>query len=333
MADAVTQESGSDFDNAMAGMLAQQSGIPSPAPLRDDGGKFAASRDEDKPDPAEKVVEAVKPEPAKAAEPEKKAEAAAEDEEDYVELPPEQEGAEPTRLKVSDLIAAHKAKPTLEQELAKYKSAPALPAELETELTRTVQERAKVIETYKQLEAFMQPAVPDETLLNRNSPNYDPDLYAQQLGQYRAATNALQYAKSEQARLQKEQSQEADTLNRARINRELQVAVEEWPDLKDNDKYAKIVADTSKIFGIPENEVKQVYDHRHLRLIKYALDGYAAKQAKEAAVKVVTAKPKLVRGQARSTQSGKTAAFSASYEKVAQSHSLDDAVGAIAALL
>lgn len=318
------QDAGSD--DQIASLIAQQQGFAQPeaAPAaRDEAGRFAAQpKDEPKAEEAKPAAETK--EPAKEA-------AAEDDGEDYVELPPEAEGKEPARLKLSDLIASHKRAADLEAEVTKYKASPAFAPELEKELTQAVEQRKTLIATLKSYEDMMTPAAPDIRLADS-----DPVEFANQVKHYNATLRAQQAFQAEREKLQKDQDAQTETLTRAKHTREFDRAVAEFPDLKDEGTRRKLVGDAVSKLGLSEQEVISLAtsDHRNVRMMRLALEGLAARAAKETAAKVVAAKPKLVRSAARQSNSnGKSAQFEQAFGRVSQTHSIDDATRAIAALI
>lgn len=322
----VAQDTGSD--DQIASLIAQQHGFTQPeaAPAaRDEAGRFAAQpKDDPKAEDAKPAAETK--EPAKEAAP-----AAEDDGEDYVELPPEAEGKEPARLKLSDLIASHKRAADLEAEVTKYKASPAFAPELEKEFTQAVEQRKALIATLKSYEEMMTPAAPDMRLADS-----DPVEFANQVKHYNATLRAQQAFQAERERLQKDQDAQTETLTRAKHTREFERAVAEFPDLKDEGTRKKLVGDAVSKLGLTEQEVISLAtsDHRNVRMMRLSLEGLAARAAKETAAKVVAAKPKLVRAAARQSNSnGKAAQFEQAFGRVSQTHSIDDATRAIAALI
>lgn len=325
-----TQTAGGEagFDSAMAGLIAQQSGgeIPPPAAPersydREPGGQFKAKEEQEQP-----KVEA----PPKPEEPAKEAEA--QEEEDYVELPPEGEGKEPTRFKVSELLAAHKKAGELEQEVTKFKSQP-LDNKIEEVLRHNLQARQQYMDGLKQIQEWMAPQRPNMDLINPQSDKYDPATYWQQVQTYQRQAEYQAQAKAEHERVSKEQAEHNGILEQARLQREWTKSLEVWPELKDTAVRGKVVDDVAKTYNFSPDEIKAIADHRVMSVLKDALAYRAGKAAQETAVKVVTAKPKLIKGGARQAQTGKQAAYSQSFEKLSQSHDIQDAVGAIQALL
>ena len=290
---------------------------------RDDAGRFSKK---DAADPEAEAEDKAAPK-AKDA----KADDQADDEEDFVEVPAEEEGKEPARYKLTDLLAAHKRTAELEAEVTKYKASPALAPELETEIGQNIAKRADLIKVLQGYEAMMTPAMPDMRLAQS-----DPVEFASQMLHYNQAMQAQAAFKAEREKHEKEQAAQTETLTRAKHTREFERAVAEFPDLKDEGTRKKLVGDAVSKLGLTEQEVISLAtsDHRNVRMMRLALEGLAARAAKETAAKVVAAKPKLVRAAARQSNSnGKAAQFEQAFGRVSQTHSIDDATRAIAALI
>ena len=92
-------------------------------------------------------------------------------------------------------------------------------------------------------------------------------------------------------------SQKQEALDDAIWRREQQKLLEMWPEVKEDAYANKVREDASKYYGYSGVEIDSVRDSRQYAVLKDALAYRAMKDAKETAVKVVKAKPKLVKGQ------------------------------------
>lgn len=281
-------------------------------------------------EPAPNEGEPVKTELEKAP---VKAEEPAEDEDDYIELAGEGEGAEPTKIKLADAIERYQAYEKVQAELAEAKKAQPPPEHYEQAIAKAHDEATQYLNGLRQLEQWMQAPQPNPDLVNPASQNYNPELYHQQLVQAQEIGTLRSAMRQEAERVEKETAEKNRVVLEARMHREKAEAQKLWPELADPATRSKVIDDFSKAYKFTPDEVKAIGDHRVLGVIKDALAYRASLAKKETAVKVVTAKPKLVRAQARNSQTGKQAAFSAASERLSKSNSLDDAAEAIGALL
>ena len=288
-------------------------------------GKFASRETEAKAPEVKTEPEAKAPD-AKAAEPE------AEDE-DYIELPPEAEGAEAKRIKLADALERYNKFEALQAELEQAKIAQPPPSHYEEAIVKAHDEATQYLNGLKQLQQWLQLPTPDRELLNPQSPRHDPTLYYQQLQQAEQVAQMRHQLAQEAERVETENAGKQQVVLEARMAREQAEAVKMWPELQDRAVRSKVVQDFAGAYKFSPEEVKAIGDHRVLAVIKDALAYRQGLKAKEAAVKVVTAKPKLVKAAARQSQTGKQAAYQSASERLSKSNSLDDAAEAIGALL
>lgn len=295
-------------------------------PARDDSGKFT------KPDAGQEAEAKAEPE-AKAKDEPAEAEAADDADEDYIELPPEGEGAEPSKLKLSEVLDGYKQAQTLRQELEQAKRAAPVPAEIEREIGAQVQARQQLMAVVQELYQATQPVAPDLELTNPNSPKFNPTLFHEQAAQYQQKQYERQQLQAAYAQAQKEQAEQQGVIAQARYQREMAKALEFWPELKDKATASKVVDGVTQAYGFTLQEVQAIEDARVLAVLKDALAYRSGKAAQETAVKVVKAKPKLVRATARQSTGGRTASAAQHLERLGKTGSMDDAVAALAELL
>jgi len=295
---------------------------PEAAPLRerDEAGKFKAKEPEAKA-------------PAKSVD--AKAEAPADDE-DYIEEPAEEEGKEPVRYKLSEVLNGYKESAKLKEELTKVKNAPVMPAELETALSETIKARQQYLDGLKRTYEQTNVPAPDLDMVNPNSPKYNPE-------QFHATVTAYQQAQQQRAAIEEHykelntrQTQEQEAIRAAKWQREVAKLQTIWPEvLTDTAAQAKAKEGLAKHYGIDDAFLKSdlTLDHRIYALAKDAL-AYRESQAKSAeAVKVVRAKPRVVHGQARQNTNSQQRASADGLKRLAASGSLEDAVDALSGLL
>lgn len=335
------------FDADIAAMIGNNYETPSaPAPSRDPGGRFTGNGRTDNDaelvedgasEPTREADNAKKPK-AEAEPPAKDAKDAkpdeAEDDEDYIELPPEEEGKEPTKLKLSEVIESHRKAQTLEQELGKLRAQPAMTPDVEQIVIQSQQARQTYIANAQQIMQLMQPRLPSQELLDEASPHYNPALYRQQLQQAEAMIQAKNQMKAEADRVSKEHADHEAELQRVRLARVAREVVEFAPEFKDPKSVQKFYADVESAYGFKAAELDAIGDARVVRVLKDALAGRQSKAAAETVKKAVSAKPKLVRSAARQAPAnGKRANLSNALERLSRTGSLDDGARAIEALL
>ncbi len=326
MADELHQEP-VEHDGTLAGAIESMPDIEAlergPAVDRAADGKFASRETPAKADPPADEKDAA---PAKAEE-------VAEDDEDYIEVPAEAEGAEPERIKLTEALERYKKFETLQADLEKARQAQPPPEQYEQAIVEATDKATQYLNGIRQLQQWMQPQPPNPELVNPASPNFAPELYHQQLQQAQQIVQLRAQLDQEAQRVAAENSEKQTLVLRARMDREKAEAMKIWPELQDKSTRSKVVEDFSAAYKFSPEEVKAIGDHRVLAVIKDALAYRQGLKAKEAAVKVVTAKPKLVKGTARQSQTGKQARLAAASERLSQTNSLDDAAEVIGALL
>lgn len=270
------------------------------------------------------------------AEPVKETETEAEDEDDYLELAPEKEGEEPKRLKVSEVWAGYQKAQQLEAELASGKAKPAAEmtpdAETATEnLIRAMAEYQKNNEIFAAMQQAKEPSI---DLLNPNSENYNPELYAQQKLQAQRTAELISKTQAERERVGKEQADLQKRLDAARFQREQSKLNEFWPELMaDKAVQTEVLTKAEKAYGFKAEDFNGIVDHRHYKVLKDALAYRAAQEKTEAVVKVVRAKPKLVKGAARSSVNPKDAKRADAMERLNKTGSIEDAADALEGFL
>ena len=293
---------------------------------RNERGEFAAKElpaDNDKA-PEKKADDKADPKDAEAA--------TDDDDDDYIEMPPETEGAEPTRLKLAEVLAQAQEAKTLKAQLAERAAPRAMaPPEVEQQLRETISVKQQYVKGLQEVQRWLQPQLPDPEMLNPASANYNPDAYYTQYRHAEQVAAMAQKVTAEERRVAAEAAESERVVHEARHAREWQAALQEWPELKEPATRKGVVDYLTKA-GYGQQEIDGV-SSRDLTLIKKALAHDRMQAAKETAVKVVSAKPKLVRGGARQSSDGRSRASSQSLERLGKTGSLDDAVAALEQLL
>lgn len=308
-----------DFDNLFEPVpgtdAAPEGDAPAAAaPARGDDGKFTKA-------PTEPDVT----EPAKAA-----ADAtAATDDEDVVELTEgEGEAAKTTKLKLSEVLKGYQERQKLQADLQTLaERVGQMPADVETKLVEATKARQQYIAGLEQLQKWMQPQWPSDDLLHT-----DPAAYASQLAAARQVSAMQRQLEAEHTRVGAENDEVNRTLHESRQRREWSEAVKAWPELKEQATRNEVVSWLQKEGYSPE-EVNRITS-RDLKIVKRAIAHDKAQAAKETASKVVLAKPRVVRPQARSAPAtSRPQQASDALTRLGKSGSTDDAMAALEALL
>jgi len=300
---------------------------PVATPPRGDDGKFRAQ------EPEKAAPQVEDDAPAEVEAQAKEPEAEADDEETYIELPPEGDGKEISRLKLTEVLEGYKKAQTLEQELAKRAEQLPPPEAWDQEIIQTVQTRQQMLQQIETWARLNQPQPPDISLLDQNNINYNPDAYFAQHRQYEALKAAHERAKAQYDEQAHRLSAEQEAIARVRLQREMAKLDRVWPELKEKTVADKVRSDLASMYGLDAETINSVSDARFFALAKDALAYRAQKATAQTAAKVVSAKPKLIPGKARTTTNGKTANLNAAMGRLQKSGSIEDATAAIANLL
>lgn len=258
-------------------------------------------------DETEEGAEGADSEPQAKPEAKAKAEEAA-PEEDEVEIPGE-EGAEPKRVKVADLVASHAAYEKLRGQEAQ------IIERVETEATQRVTAHYKQVSDYTQqvglqvqaaLQLLQPPQPPSPELIDPNSPRYNPDGYHLAFANYQRAHGQYQQAQAVGKQLLDAANDANARATDARETQELQRALRVWPEFGQPDTQQKFISDMGKAYGYSPQELDaSLTDHRNLQVARDALAFRAMKAQSGDVRKQVEAKaPKLVRSKQESKGGG-----------------------------
>ncbi len=329
----VTEHDGSisSAANALAGMvnddLTIDDGDTSEARERDDAGRFKA-----KPDGAADGDKDADDVPEDGGEPDKGGEPQ-DDDDDWVEIASEIEGEEPERIKLSDLYDGYRQSNDLSEQLENVKATQPPPPEYEKALQETLGLQTQYMGVLEQYKAYNPIQEPSLDLLNQDSPNYNPDLYAQQRQAMEQTKAAHARIDAELNELKNRQAREAQVLHEATRTRELAKLHEFWPEMKTSEAQRQFVDDIQRHYGVDKGLLDTIVDARFFKVAKDALAYQRQQAATEKAVKKVRAKPKLIPAKARSTTNSKHQKVQSSMNRLQKSGSLDDAASAISGLL
>lgn len=305
-----------------------------PGPDRGTNGQFQAKTPaEEAPEDDAKVVDMKTGKPAESA----KTEAPAEEEDDpEFEIASEEEGKEPVRRKLSQLWEGFERAEKLSKELEDVKtSAQRVPAEYASQIEETVKARGDYIKGLEAIGRMIQPQRPSLEMLNSNSDKYDPDSYYQMARKFDADVENLRRVRAGLDEETRRQDAEKDVLTKAATARELEKLKAAWPEFDKDVKVRETVAkEMAENYGFSLEEINAITDHRQLLVVRDAMELRALKAKQADAVKVVRAKPKLVKGAARSsTTDSKAAARSNAMAELQATGSMAAAAKALSGLI
>ena len=296
---------------------------------RDDVGRFKAAQEDAGKDADHETPEA-KTDDGK--EPAKEVEAADDEDDDYFELPPAAEGEEPQRLKASEVFEGYQKAQELQAELANVRATTPPPVDYDRAIMEAVEHGSQYLQGLRQVEQMLQPFEPNQELINPNSPNYDPEAYFAQTQYSQSQRQQHAQVQAERQRVEQEIHQRTEAVERARFAREQQKLMQLWPELREEAKQRELTDNASRFYGLDQETINSVHDSRFYAVLKDALAFRSQSAAKETAVKVVKAKPKLVRGKARSGNPNQRRSQEG-MQRLSASGSLDDAADALDGLL
>lgn len=225
--------------------------------------------------------------------------AAAASEDDYVEIPGE-DGKEPTKVKLADMLAGY-------QEYQRFEAQKGeIVDRIEREATHHATERLKVVEQSGQqmatmihaaLQLLQAPQAPSTDMLNPSSQNYNPDGYHMAFANYQRATAQHQQAQGLAQQLMGQATQAQQQAKEANEAAQLRALQKAWPEFTRQETVNKFVDDMGKAYGFSPQELDDVLvDHRQALVARDAL-AFRAMKAKSGAVKakVEARAPKIVR--------------------------------------
>lgn len=274
-------------------------------------------------DPVKVVDLAGKPLEAKTEE------APAEDDDPEFELPPEEEGKDPIRVKLSDMFAGYQEAAKLKSEVEQLRTqTAAIPEEYTTAIQQTIQERSKYLDGLDVLGKIIAPKMPNARDFQGN-----PEGYFEAMARYELDKSQADAVKAERDRLAERQYKENEQIERAFVARAEADLKRGWPEFVGNEAVQRQAAEgLMKHYGFSKDEVKQIIDPRLLFLARDALALRSEKAKQAEAVKVVRAKPKMVRGSAPVTTNTNAAKFEGSMRELTATGSVDAAVAALRGL-
>lgn len=250
---------------------------------------------------------------------------------DFLEFDPIDEGGEPERVPLSEVGNWRGEITRLKSDLEQARR-DAIPAEeWDRQMDQTAQTRHQLLQTIAQLRHMIMPPEPDIRLLDPNNPNMDTAQFYAQKTAYDAARERLQRVEALGKEQEGEATKAADMRRNVALAREQEKLARVWPEIKEQ-ATQKAVLDMAQRYGYSAEELNNWIDHRGFAVLRDAMAYHRMKSQRQAAVKVVRGAPKLVRAQARNTQSRQQQAYETGSRRLAQSGSLDDAATALAGL-
>lgn len=187
------------------------------------------------------------------------------------------------------------------------------------------QNRDFLLAVYNQI----MPQAPDPSELND-----DPIGYMQRKADYDQRMQQFQYLRQMQEHSQQQMQQETAQQAQERLSQERQALVRAMPELQDQAKFAAFrndLVENASYYGVSEDEISSVSDHRQLLILKDAiayrkLKASAAQKAKTA----TDGKPKLIQGSRRMDPKAKTSREKAIRDKrLQQTGDFDAGVAAL----
>lgn len=233
---------------------------------------------------------------------------AAADDDAFLELPAAEEGAEPERVPLKEAVEAVQKLRQMNGDIAQAITRAEMEAQQRNDaaydeivqMHETVRERAEMA-----LQAIPAPKPPPRYLRDPNSPNYDPQLYADLMLQYEDQARVYKAieATAVGARQAKEQAEaQATEASNARENERLVRHLPDWGDETKRLAIAQSLTDgLEKHFGIKADDpvmAKVPFDHRFVLAMKAAIEAREApKKAVEVRKHVQEKAAKIVNGR------------------------------------
>lgn len=311
-------------------MLSKALSPEAPTAPRGADGKFAKAEKPEADASEAKVIDLKTGKPPEVA----ADEAEEEDDDPEFEIPSGEEGKEPQRLKFSKIYEGYERAAKLEAEVNELKTVTQrVPEEYQTAMQDVMARRKDYIDRMEILERTINPVRPHAAYIDPASEHYNPDAYADGMRRFEQQSQLLRGVQADLNKQKKAQSDEEMTLRRVRLSGEIAKMKEVWPEFYRDSAVKGNVAKTLEEYGFTKEEIDGMDDHRHMRIVKDALELRALKAKQAEAVKVVRSKPKLVKGSARSTTDSKASTRHTAMSRLQASGSMDDGVRALKALL
>lgn len=326
-----------DIDDGMDEPNPLQTTTP-PQPRNPKNGQW---KEKDARQPTQRQAKA-EPEPVDpdAADPDQqgdvKADEASEVNDEFFELPPEKDGEQPRRIKAEEVWQGYQERERLRAELEDARRGQPPPEAYDQAIYQAAVERQQLVRQLQMYAHMIRPEQPDMELINEESPRYNPGLYQRQMAMAQQRSQQLASIQQEIAQHEAIAREQQAAVGSAQFAREQAKLHSFWPEIRDPKEAMRVRDDLVSHYGkygITPELIGSIHNSAFYALAKDALAYRRSLQAREAAVKVVRAKPKLVKGQARAGDTQKATAFQTASRRLAQTNSLEDAADALGALL
>ena len=188
-------------------------------------------------------------------------------------------------------------------------------------------ERQKVLQLYQSFmsgELVPPPKPPDESLLQTDPLGYHEQKikYDHQLQDHQRTAQAFM----EQAKAADQAMEEAKRAYAAEQGQMLKAIDPDWGVReKAEAKFSRITEGASKFFDLPAEEVRQVLDHRHIRVLEAAISHMEA-QAKAPQVKEKVEKAKVLKAKAKPRNTSQTRKRRSQKERLKRTGDINDAL-------
>lgn len=181
------------------------------------------------------------------------------------------------------------------------------------------------------------PKEPDPAMMDESSERYDPIGYLHAQRQYEHDMNQFRALAQQDHEAREAERQRQEQTYQATVAQEREKLFTALPKLKDDKVRAAFFEEAVDIGGtsyqVTPDEIKQIADHRYMRILHDAIE-YRKAVAKAAAVKKeVAAKPKLVQQQRMAPQAVQERDRQGKFKALRETGSIDAAARAIEALL
>lgn len=251
---------------------------------------------------------------------------------EYFEVEVERDGKPfKERVKAQEVWAEAQEAKRLRAERDDWQKNVVPPEQWDQEILNATHMRGQLMRQLETMRAMQQPQMPDDAMLDEDSPRFNPAQYGRLRQLALAQNQRVQQIEQYHAQLAQEQHHQLSALQSAQMQRERDKLYKDvWPELKDQKEAARTHGDLIKHYGkygVNDGYISK-FDAAAFAIVKDALAYRSGLQAREAAVKVVRAKPRLVKGNARDTANPNTRRSTAAYQRLQQNPNDMDAAAA-----
>lgn len=256
--------------------------------------------------------------------------------EEYFEIAPEKPGDKPVRLKASEVWQRYQDYDRLQNEMDEVRKQNIAPQEWDQQILALTQMRGELMRNMQMQRSMIQPMEPDIELMNPSSQRYNPEAFYHQSRVAEQQRNELTRISHNMQQMQAEQDHQMSALNAAQMQRERGKLQQVWPELANKQEATRVRDELLRNYGrygVDDGYIGR-FDSAAFAIVKDALAYRRDQEARKAAVKVVRAKPKLVRAQGRDGTAPNSRRQAAAFQRLQQDGgSLDAAANALEGLL